>query len=193
MRKNNLFFVCLILLQVLSGCAAKGLGIEKNYDMSKYPGRSIVIGKIKAKFENVLSQPTFTTFLLVDDLTREEIVRQRFSRGKHFFIALDAGEYNIEQLLLGYGIFGGLGDITDSVPVNKKFTVGTNEVIYIGKLETEYRLEDVAPSILQLGRINIFQWIIKQVRVSDEYDIAVKEFHKLYPDIKRDVRKNLLR
>jgi hypothetical protein len=178
--KNKFVFTVLILVYVLSGCASEGLRIENNYDMSKNPGKSIVIGKISAKLKTSFSWPTSNAFVLVNQSSEKKIITQHFSRDKHFFVALDAGEYNIKELILGYGISGSIGLTAHDVPLSKAFSVSPDEVVYIGKLSVEYTADE------SYGVADV------QITISDEYDLAVEEFRKLYPNIKKDVRKNLL-
>jgi hypothetical protein len=66
------------------------------------------------------------------------------------------------------------------VPIDKTFTVGSDEIIYIGKLMVEYTVDET------------YRVTDQQVTIYDEYDLAVNDFRKLYPNIKKDIRKSLL-
>lgn len=182
MLRNKFALVCLILVFVLFGCAVapKITNIE-----TKQPGQSIVFGKINVE-SGVLGIRTMS-FCHISEVSGLSANGFDFSNGDLFFIVLDSGEYRITSILEGYGLTGALG--FSDVPINiyRRFSVGENEVVYVGNMSVKY-----IPGRKTFWNGDVIvpdRWDIK---ITDEYDEAVKEFRKRYPNVKQNIQKKLL-
>ena len=183
MLKNKIALVCLIMVFVLFGCAVAPK-INTNIE-TKQPGQSIVFGKINIE-SGVFGIRTmsYCRITKISDLSEDGF---DFSNGDLFFVVLDSGEYRISSILEGYGLTGALGFSDVPIDIYREFSVGENEVVYIGNMSVHHIR----------GRRNMWSgdvivpdsWDIK---ITDEYDEAVKEFRKRYPNIKQNIQKKLL-
>jgi hypothetical protein len=188
MRSFMKLAACSVLVCLLTiSCATekKGLKISEDFDLSKNPNKSIVFGKIELQRKGVPGIPSGNEFELV---RRDRITNfEKFSNNEYFFLSLEPGEYNLRKINLYYGGIGLLGLSPYFVPVGVMINVDKpNDVIYIGKLTVEFKLSTQGPRVSQ-NATEI------RVTVSDEYNQAVNEFRKLYPNIKNEIIKNLMR
>lgn len=184
MLKSKIAFVCVILVFALFGCAVAPK-INKNIE-TKQPGQSIVFGKINIESGAVgIRTMSYCCITKMSDLSEDGF---GFSNGDLFFVVLDSGEYRISSILEGYGLTGALG-FTEIPPINidRGFSVGENEVIYIGNMSANFicgRKSFWSGDVIEPDR-----W---DIEITDEYDDAVKEFRKKYPNIKQNIQKKLL-
>jgi hypothetical protein len=175
---------------IIFGCTSTPkTHIGKDYDFNKHATKSIVFGKIDVKTKGVTGFPTYNAFHLKNAFTGQIVLIDRFSRDEYFLLALEPGEYEIAEIGLGFGLMGAIGDAAptrgDIVPVNLRFKAIPGEVIYIGKLFVECTINPRLP-----GNVSV---IDKRLVISDEYEIAEKEFRDRYSNIHKEIKKNLMR
>ena len=180
MKKSLFIFLVLAFFVACVGGRMEQIG--KDYDFNKTTNESIVFGKIDIK-ENIIGFSTLNQFSIYrKDTSTKNFVN--FSRDEYFFIPLEPGEYEIEDVNCGFGLSGAMGMMTHKIPVHLSFSVGANEIIYIGKIFVKYKATGNGPVEEHA------------IIISDEYDMAVKEFRKLYPTINnptinKDIKKNI--
>ena len=187
MPRTRFVLICLLVVIFSSGCASthtepKITKIETTIE-NKKPNQSIIIGKIngKATQKPVGAIPSAKRCSVKSTSTwyDDEGYLFKFSDGELFSFPLDPGEYKIicayyEYLLL----FGNSSFAWSSIPIGLSFSVGESEVIYIGNLNINY-------SAGELGGTG-------EVIISDDYDAIVKEFRGKYPNIKQEIKKEIL-
>jgi hypothetical protein len=194
--------ICFILLMIQNcfyGCATSELtNIRDDYDFNKESSKSIIIGKIDIDQSGVIGFCTKKIVKVIcnsiTDIDHPNPCHADaqgntwLAAGDYFFISLPEGHYYIESLTLGYGIFGlfGLsGSLDAQVFIGKGFIVGAKkEIIYVGDLNVKckFHLLSSPPEL-----------ITSEVNVVDEYDAALSEFNKKYPQIKDNVTKELFK
>ena len=187
MPKAKFALVYLLIVIFLSGCATthtepKFTKIEATIE-NKKSNQAIIIGKINgnATQKPSLAIPSTKEFSVKSTSTwyDDKGYFVKFSDGELFSFPLDPGEYKIicvyyEYLLL----FGNSSSAWSSIPIELGFSVGENEVIYIGNLNINYSAGELGGS--------------GEVIVSDDYDAVVKEFKGKYPNVKQEVKKKIL-
>lgn len=153
--------------------------LSQDYDIEKQPGKAVIIGKVEIK-EPFLGIPSFNSLEVIEAATGKKYFLD-FSRDENFFAVLDSGRYNIERIWVGHGVMQGAMRMATYVKqVGRTFSVEMGEIVYLGKISAE----------VQKSGMSI---IVRNIDVIDEYDMAVNEFRKQYPNIKKDIKKNLLK
>lgn len=183
MRKLSL----IILALYLCGCAVNLNNIRSNYSFNQaVPGDSLVIGKIYLKgFRNIYKKVIINLSqtenkkdysLHLDESTCwQRLFPSEKEAALYFFVELPPGEYEVKQITVAqeWNIY------SPSI----KFTISKDKnIYYIGTME-----------IIKSGEINI--WTMHgpvNIYILDEYEEAVKAFKAKYPQIKGEIKIDLM-
>jgi hypothetical protein len=176
----------LILVFLLCGCATNLTNVRSDYSFNYAAGNNLVIGKIylrgfrniyKQAYINLVQKESKKNFNL--HLNESTCWQRLFPHEKevalYFFVELPPGEYEVKQITLAqeWNIYS---------PAIKFIISQDKNIYYIGTLE-----------IVRSGGTNF--WTMQSpvnLYILDEYEEAAKAFKAKYPQIKEEIKIDLM-
>lgn len=184
MIKKLLF---LVLLLHLCGCTTTHFNLEKDYNLNKYPDKSIIFGELKfSGFSGYMDGGTSMKFTRIEDnkvfemhATRSSFMEQIKAMGNEglsrFYFELPKGLYQITYINRGNW---------EIIPKGIIFHVpDSGNVYYIGQLE-----------IFALEKPGILSFSLKYgQRVVNNYEENAKIFIEQFPNINQTIEVKLMK
>jgi hypothetical protein len=188
MLANLSKLIVVILLIAILGCAAADVSYnQKDSDITLNPDKSLIIGDIAL---NIRGQWGINKrIVILEETATSNKMEFPFPNKGNYYIVLEPGTYNIHEIRVAGSLAGAMGAFlpANCVPTNLKFTVSPGEIVYLGRINLNYKLNfEVMPYGKKYWRTD------EKIFITDEYSSAELEFRKKYPQINNPIVKRLL-